>query len=376
MYCYIVGIELHGRSSGPVSARYDHFVGAAELALVMQKLELPPSHFFAAGAFGAAVTVKFSLICPELVLSMAVVGARGFFAEPTNKEILEELTRALAEPEDQDEFNEALESRAMIYLTEPEEHPEMADLIMGTFLERYGPNNLVRMLEVSITNHRHPKLLPEHAANIKQPFLLMHGQEDLVYPIASVEEVAAAVVNSADAEFHVVEGGPHMSFLTHAEEVVPIVISFLHRQAHLNSDFVPIDMPRALARLCDIAEDKSVGNRDPYDTESFTLLDEEELSYAQNLIDKYSVLEQEYKIDVPVLSKSSQDVDEDEEASVWTYSTRHEYTHMREDSDRFTQKRPSIVEELLVLHIQEDSVTGYKSRRASTYAGEYSAIHV
>ncbi|KAM0787993.1 hypothetical protein ACM66B_006194 [Microbotryomycetes sp. NB124-2] len=105
----IIGVELrgHGRSKGPFSAQYDHFVGAAEIALLMKKLNLAPCHMFATGAFACAVVFKLSLIFPSLVLSMALVGARSVFAEPTQKQILEELTTALAEPVDEDEFNEA-----------------------------------------------------------------------------------------------------------------------------------------------------------------------------------------------------------------------------------------------------------------------------
>ncbi|KAK4050545.1 hypothetical protein OIO90_005012 [Microbotryomycetes sp. JL221] len=356
----IVGIELrnHGRSECAFSAVYDHFVGASDLALLMDELKLPPSHIFAAGAFGAAVALKFALIFPDLVCSLAIVGARGMFAEPTNKQALDELMIAWAEPVDEDEWNEAVESRAMMSFTDPEAHPEAADSFMNLFVERYGRNNLLKMLHVSLPNHRHPKLSPPQTELFTHPILLMHGVEDLIYPIDSVKEVADALVN-AQVEFHAIEGGPHMCFLTHADVVLPIVRRFLLDQAHINEPIVPVRMMDGLSKLADIAGDATIAERDPNDPESFNLLDAEEVAHAQSLIDKWSVLESENH------SRSASSAsDEHDDEPAWSYSTRHEYAHMLANS-RLTQKRPSITEESIVVDVREATVAGYKSRRAS-----------
>ncbi|KAK4052069.1 hypothetical protein OIV83_002363 [Microbotryomycetes sp. JL201] len=209
----------------------------------------------------------------------------------------------------------------MLYLTEPDAYPDVADQIMGVFLKRYGPDNLVKMLEVSLTNHRHPKLIPEHAGIIEQPVLLMHGTEDLVFPIDAVLEVKDALVNAAER-----------FFLGHAS---------------LNSLPIEINFEDALSRLAKI--DPSVSSRDASDPESFSLLAQEEIAYAQALIDKYSILE-----------KDGRKYHLGDGPDAWTFSTRHEYTH-RHAEDKLTERRPSLVDEIVVIDYEE----GSKSRRAS-----------
>ncbi|KAM0787992.1 hypothetical protein ACM66B_006193 [Microbotryomycetes sp. NB124-2] len=244
----------------------------------------------------------------------------------------------------------------MVYLTDPDAHPVAADQIMGIFLKRYGPDNLVKMLEVSLTNHRHPKLLPEHAGVLKQPILLRHGTEDLVFPLEFVAEIGDALINAAEVDFQAVEGGPHMCFLTHADQIVPDVQKFFLRHSKIKSPVIAIDFEDALARLAVIGKDVdlSVAKRDASNVESFSLLDDEEIEYAQTLIDKYSILEKHGH------SYNLNDAGDDDDSRGWTYGTRHEYTHKRADADSLTQKRPSIVEEIVVEYEE-----GFKSRRAS-----------
>lgn len=60
-----------------------------------------------------------------------------------------------------------------------------------------------------------------HAAQIKQPWLIAHGDEDSTVPLASAKELKAA---NADAEFLVIKGGDHVFGATqpYAEPALPV----------------------------------------------------------------------------------------------------------------------------------------------------------
>lgn len=97
----IVALDLrsYGRSChGQITPTYDLSVAAADIALAMEALQLPPAHFFAPGVASFQAVVNLALYFPELVLSMTFAGFSSLTAEP---QLLSKFAYVWSEPCDQ-----------------------------------------------------------------------------------------------------------------------------------------------------------------------------------------------------------------------------------------------------------------------------------
>lgn len=82
----IVCIDLRsqGRSTrGVVKPSYDSYVAAADVAFVIEALQIPPSYIFAPGFVAFPVAVKLALLFPTQVLGLCCVGTGNLYGVPT-----------------------------------------------------------------------------------------------------------------------------------------------------------------------------------------------------------------------------------------------------------------------------------------------------
>ncbi|KAG0141504.1 hypothetical protein CROQUDRAFT_136112 [Cronartium quercuum f. sp. fusiforme G11] len=72
--CVLFDLRLHGRTQSPLSSKLDRHTLAADLAMGMQILKLPPVHVIAGQANTSEVALALAATFPEKVLSMFLCG--------------------------------------------------------------------------------------------------------------------------------------------------------------------------------------------------------------------------------------------------------------------------------------------------------------
>lgn len=113
-------------------------------------------------------------------------------------------------------------------------------------------------------------------ATVKQPVLLIHGEQDLAFPTEEIEVFRRHLSSSPDVRFHIEPEAPQLVAITHVKSTMPRVRSFLDAYRHLSSAPSALDCTAALARAAQIARNPDVAKRDPRLPDSFSLLSDDE----------------------------------------------------------------------------------------------------
>ncbi|GAA6015580.1 hypothetical protein JCM10207_008134 [Rhodosporidiobolus poonsookiae] len=326
----ICTLELRscGRSRNPVTADYDFTVSAADIALTMEALHLPPSHIFGAGCECFQAALKLALLFPEHVLSLSLAGSPTLFAVPTNVAAFEEIDEAWAWPSDTDYWVEAMGGIGEFVLgqkTYPN-WPEIWDRVLPSFVRRLNPYRARHIWIHSEPNHRHPRLTPDLLATIKQPVLIIHGDNDTCYAVNEVQEQTKFFRGAKEVRCHIIQDGPHLLAISHAPAVIAHMQAFLSRNIADKPGFLPFDMHRALNTAASMLGNPKIALRNPRNPNSFSLVTPEELVAGQTRLDL--MLRQEVECDVPlpmVHEKNDWEEGADQQRR-WTWSTREEYS--------------------------------------------------
>ncbi|GAA5871754.1 hypothetical protein JCM8547_008133 [Rhodosporidiobolus lusitaniae] len=325
-------LRSHGRSRNAANPSYDYFVAARDVAFVMESLALPPSHVYGPGCLAFQTALKLSLLFPELVLSLTLVGAPTLFAPPRAVAAFTEITNAWTCPADEDEWVDVIGGIGEFLLGEKkyEGADEAWDRVLGPIVRRYNPFKAREVWMASLPNHVNPKLSPELLATITVPVLFIHGDNDFCFGIDEVRHQSEAFTGSRDLEFHAVEGGPHLLSFTHASLVTSYMRPFLARNTP--SPYPSLTSPSSLTALSiasKIAEDPKVALRNPHHPDSFSLLSNEEREYGRKKLEEMEGVERNCELVLPMCGeKDDWELGEDEEGEGdrrWTWSTRESY---------------------------------------------------
>ena len=99
-------------------------------------------------------------------------------------------------------------------------NPDMLKMIMyGMLASKSDPANMLRQLQAIRAFD-----LTARLGSIKAPTLVVHGSEDVLFPISYGKELAVGIPG---AKIAVLEGGTHMAAMEMADKVIPQVMGFL-----------------------------------------------------------------------------------------------------------------------------------------------------
>ena len=77
-----IDLRSQGRSRPTIKPSYDTFVAAADVAFVMEALQIPPAYIFAPGFVSFPVGVKLALLFPSQVRGLAFAGTPHMWGTP------------------------------------------------------------------------------------------------------------------------------------------------------------------------------------------------------------------------------------------------------------------------------------------------------
>lgn len=152
---------------------------------------------------------------------------------------------------------------------------------------------------MSAANHQASLITKEALASIRAPVLIVHGTEDMVFPISSLEDIRDSFTGVAEVDWQPVKGAPHMVALTHSKLVSDLLASFLSQQTSFSSTVVPLDLPYALQVAADLSGNPRIVNRNPRHAESFCLLSTEQREIATKTLEEYGRLEKMCTLQLP-----------------------------------------------------------------------------
>ncbi|KAM0792889.1 hypothetical protein ACM66B_002651 [Microbotryomycetes sp. NB124-2] len=328
-----------GRSKCPPRPEYDATVGAADVAFVMEALQLPPSFVYAPGCTTWQIGVKLAVLFPEAVLGLVGAGIVGLNFQPQR---FTDLDSSFMTPIDEDDFDEAL-TEFVNYLFPDTSMADTAivDEHIGVLVRRYGPPHGAVAYE-STRTHNHPlKLTPAELARVRQPILAVVGENDLAFAPVDCQQSLDAFSSSSEKSLVIVPGGGHLVAASHAQMVTDLVFDFVNRHSSTSSrpsQFVQIDFHRALRAVAELAQDSRVLRRNVRRPESFTLLNEAEIAAVVQKTRRLQEYQFRCKTVFPGCNEPESWAFETSPTirrrRRWRYSTRHEYRPLRPESLR------------------------------------------
>ncbi|GAA5979209.1 hypothetical protein JCM10908_002838 [Rhodotorula pacifica] len=351
----VVELRGLGRTIGGQSPDYDYWVAAADIAFLMNALQLPPSHIFAPGFSAFRTAIQFSILFPDQALSLSLVGAMSLFGPPRNAEAFQEVDAVWSNPEDEDLFVECLGAVGEYVLTESSGREDVWDRAIPAIARHCNPFRQANIFLNTRPNQGCSGITPALLTELRQPILLIHGGRDLCFPIEDIEEIRQHLTGSPDVRFYIEEDAPQLLAITHVESVVPRLRQFLNDHRHLthpNARFDPLDALKCASR---VTHNEEVAQRDPHCPDSFSLLADGELRANQILWDKMMPRENACTLDLPMCHEKDDWEEGAKDQPRWTWSTRHEY------AQQHYSRRPSLPSSLSEDGIQVVEVTESRS---------------
>lgn len=273
-----IDMRVCGKSSCRPSGRHDSFVEAADIARVHQMLQLPPCHVLAFECLGVNCALRFAALFPELCLSLILCNP----PPPTELKwsfmAYDEILQSWAYTEDLDSF-ERFGLEAVKVMLGNDAHPDLQEELVTYWERELPPNRRQRIVEqVNVILNRMP-LNRKIYESIRQPVLVVHGENNTLSPIKYAEALVKDLVNS-DALLYPVKGaGEGFSIIfTKTSVANQVIAKFLARLPPSRTEIRPPSVPlvsvmrRALKRLSDFMDDDSIAERDPYSSLSFCCL--------------------------------------------------------------------------------------------------------
>ncbi|KDE08591.1 hypothetical protein MVLG_01055 [Microbotryum lychnidis-dioicae p1A1 Lamole] len=327
----------HGRSRGAIKSTYDRWTAAADVACVMEALQLPRSHVYAPSSPCFQIALNLAILFPELVLSLSFAAVTGLYALPKSLPQTLDLEQSWQCPLDPEEFEEALGGLEHILFSACD-GPEMVKIVdktMGVISRRYNQYKAARTFEVCRGNQYTPQPSALGPASVRVPVLIMHGTKDLTSSMEEAHEVQQALTQ-AKVEFHEIEGGPNMLYLTHAEEATTLLRSFLtrHTSSVYGTDFVvsassppaAVNFDRALLRAAKLSSNSRVKRREPRIPDSFSLVSATAKDESTRQIDRLQKRAQALRFVIPGTEDPEPWDANYTQKRPWKWSRRHVYT--------------------------------------------------
>lgn len=169
-------------------------------------------------SLGGIIAQALAIRHPEKVkgLVLCSTGSRG---SPRSRFVLGTLAEELAKGKIDREFYYKMVF-PLLFSNNFFANPDMLKMVMSrTLASKVDPANILRQRQaINVID------LTALLGSIKAPTLVVHGNEDILFPISYGKELATGLAN---AKLVVLEGGSHMAYAEMADKVVPAVMGFL-----------------------------------------------------------------------------------------------------------------------------------------------------
>ncbi|KAH7888088.1 alpha/beta-hydrolase [Phlebopus sp. FC_14] len=267
-----------GRSRCRPSPYHDCYVDAADLALAMQALFLPPSHILAFECLSVNCVLRLTALWPELVSSLTLCNV----PPPTELKWVfnayDELLQLWCYATDLDAF-ELAGNEVVTFMTGETDNIDLQDELIAYWEMVTPPGRRLRIVEmVNIMMNRTPLSAKEYAS-ITCPVLIIQNEFSPVAPLCYAEKLREDLINvQGGARLYVIRGAKAcMSIVPGSASLVNRVFAeFLAQLLPTRSDLVPPALPVvertkiALRTLSELVGDPSIARRDPRSVLSFS----------------------------------------------------------------------------------------------------------
>ena len=191
---------------------------ADDLAGLLAAREIEKAHFVGV-SMGGRIAQALALRHPEKVKGL-VLCSTGAAASPRSKFALNLLAEEYVKGRITYEFHMAM-LQTWTFSERLYTHPEIVKRMLAGVAagSRPTPENMLRQLQSGYNFDTRDRL-----EEIKAPTLVLHGTEDIMFPVSYGRELANGIPG---AKFVQLEGGAHGVYLEMADKFVPAVMGFL-----------------------------------------------------------------------------------------------------------------------------------------------------
>ncbi|KAF9451996.1 alpha/beta-hydrolase [Macrolepiota fuliginosa MF-IS2] len=296
--CNLIAFDMRcsGRSVCRPSGRHDTWVEAADIALCLLKLRLPPCHILALESISTCCALRFAVLFPEMCLSLALCNVPSPTEPRSTLQVLDETMRRWCFAQDMETFEHAgLEAVNMLVGHECD--PDLQDDLIAYWATKTPPSQRLRVAEpVGLYLNRTP-LEPEVLALIRQPVLIIHGERNDMHSPENAEILKDLLtgVEGGAIVFTIVGAASTLSLDRNAASTLnKVYLRFLAERvprvrSEIQSPPVLVEerMQKALTQLAEITGRPEMANNDPLSSISFSCLSDEAVQRQTDLLKSY-----------------------------------------------------------------------------------------
>ncbi|EGG09772.1 uncharacterized protein MELLADRAFT_71157 [Melampsora larici-populina 98AG31] len=290
--CIVFDYRIHGRTQAPLTPTLDYYMFAADIAMGMQKLQLPPVHVIAVQFSASEVALKLAAVFPEKVLSMFLCGlCPDVYSDATNV-AMSECLECLVTPADPEQWEEGIMAFQYLYFHKDKNVPrddeiKMIDEWTGIFLRRYSPSKAKRLTATGLLEIGREITPQSFRDSIKQPILLVHGGASEVFPaIDAADRFETFTKRDPRSRYEEISGAPlvlvplYTSRLTkmYLEWIRPIIDGLGEQKPNV------MDFKDNLARLSWLYDIPEIATRDPFDSSSYYMIYDDMLQKRKDML--------------------------------------------------------------------------------------------
>ncbi|KAG0143866.1 hypothetical protein CROQUDRAFT_672679 [Cronartium quercuum f. sp. fusiforme G11] len=290
--CIVFEFRFHGRSKSIDDHKIDYFTFAADIAMGMQKLKLPPVHVIASQFTATEVALRLASIFPEKILSVFACGLTPETFTASTQKALDEMYQCLVLPSEPNHWEEGIIAFQWFFFHEEVNMPRSEEIKMidewtGLFLKRYAPSKAAKLTLVGMLELGREKTPKEFKESIHQPFMFVHGGSSSVHTAAQAYDRFLTFTNlDPRSKYEQIPGAPlvlvplYTSILTkkYMEWIQPIL------DKSLNQISSETDFKQNLKRLSEIYGQSDILNRDPTDSSNFYMIEDAMLEQRKQML--------------------------------------------------------------------------------------------
>ncbi|KAI9449646.1 Alpha/Beta hydrolase protein [Lactarius psammicola] len=206
-------LRFSGKTIERPNARLDCWVQAADLAFACEALHVSRAHLWAEETISVNIALRFAMLFPEMCLSLALVTV----SSPSERRqdislALDQAIRLWCFAEDLDTLNHA--AARFLDLTvgadlDTDEFDQViphslhdpacfvkVSQIVAFWQTQYPPFRHTRICGIKNSILNHVPLTKSQLATIRQPVLILHGENNSTYPLKYAQQLREDLVNS------------------------------------------------------------------------------------------------------------------------------------------------------------------------------------
>ncbi|KAG0143998.1 hypothetical protein CROQUDRAFT_660531 [Cronartium quercuum f. sp. fusiforme G11] len=282
--CILFEMRYHGRTRAPLSAKLDRHTFATDLAMGMQKLQLPPVHVIAGQANTSEVALALAAIFPEKVLSIFLCGLGPDLYSEATEAAFHECIQCIVFPADQEQWEEGMNELHYIHFHEDtnvarEDEMRVIDEWTDILIKRYSPRKASLITALGMVEMGRQPTPQAFLDSLTQPLFICHGAASTVMTEAESFERYLTYPNlDLRSKFESIPGAPlvllplYTPLLT--EKYVAWIRPILEDRGQTDPQPSISDFTKSLNRLATLYDKPSIADRDPFESSSYHVIDE------------------------------------------------------------------------------------------------------